>query len=525
MAIRTRIGRIAIRVAVPALLAGCTVGPDYHRPEIETPASWSPSASAAFADRVPAQVEATPVDAATWWTVFDDPVLTRLIELAQAQNLDVQSAAVRIGSARAQLAATKGEALPSVDASVIAGRTRTSDNGFTRTFGGNQSGQSSGQGSSNTANGGSGGPRTTFNLFQVGFDATWELDFFGRVQRSVEAAEADVRGAVEARNAVFVSLAAEVARDYFELRANQQQLAIAQADLATQLHLSELVASRNRAGLVSSSDVTAQTVEVAATRAQLPPLEQRIAQTINQLSLLLALPPNGVAELVKSAGEVPSPPARAAIGLSSDLLRRRPDIRQREAALASATARIGVATARLFPSVRLGLIAGLQSITAASLFDWASRFFIGGTQISLPIFEGGQLRAQVRIAEFDTQQAVLAYRQTVLTAFHDTDNALIAYADEQRRLASLEVQHADALRSRALAEERYRNGLNAFIEVLNAERRLHQTERTLAESRAAVATNLVALYKALGGGWDEADEAEAPATTAQGAPEPTQPVR
>ena len=499
------VGGVAVRCVLlaAAALAGCTVGPELHRPDVKPPDAWSPAGARAFDDGLASRVTPRPVDGRQWWLVFGDPTLDRLIARAATENLDLQQTTLRIAQARAQRDGVAGQRYPNVEGSGIAGRSRMSENGIGKALAGGSSASSGGSGASGGAAGAqSSAPPSTFNLFQAGFDATWELDLFGKVRRSVQSADADVRAAEAARADALVSLSAEIARDYLSLRGTERQRDIALADLATATRMQGLVASRNRSGLAPSSDVAAQDAQVDAARAQLPSLEQSIGQSTNRLALLLSLPPGGVAEALRPGAE-PKLPPDVPIGLPGDLLRRRPDIRQREAELDSATARIGVAKASLFPSIRLGLTGGLQSTETSSLFDWSSRFLLGGAQLSVPIFEGGRLQAQVRVADLQAQQAVLAYRQTVLSAFHDVDNALVAYAAEQRRLVSLQQQLDQARRSRALADARYRSGLAAYIDVLDAMRREHDAEQSLSQSTVTASTNLVALFKALGGGWDD----------------------
>ena len=505
-------------VLIAAACAGCAaVGPDPHEPETDVPGGWSQAAQRAFAAEAKSRAVAAAFDGQRWWQVFQDPTLDRLERLAAAQNFDLQSAVLRIEIARAQRDAAVGARYPNVAATGIGLRTRQSRNGISQALGGGSSAggmDGSGTGGSGAAGGSGGKPSSTFNLFDVGFDATWEPDLFGKVRRSVQAADADVRAAEAARYGALVSLTAEIARTYLELRGNQRQREIASTDLATQKRLLRLIESRNRSGLAPMSEVVTQRAQTSAARAQLPPLEQAIALARNRLALLLARPPGGVDELLGAASLPPLPP-EVPVGLPGELLRRRPDIRQREAQLEAATARIGVATASLYPSVTLGLAAGLQATRAADLFDWASRFFIGGLQVSVPIFEGGRLRAQVRIADLQAQQAVLGYRQTVLGAFHDVDNALVAYAQSQARAREQAAQVGDATRSRELAEDRYRNGLAAYIDVLDAERRANEARVALARSNVAATTNLVALFKALGGGWGEAGAGTTAASSQQ----------
>ncbi len=494
-------------VVLAALVAGCTVGPDFRRPEAAPPAAWSAAASAAQRGR-PSEAVAAPFDGKRWWAVFGDPVLDRLIDDAQAQNLDLQTAVLRIESARVQRVSAAGAALPQVAGNVVAGRNRMSENGIAGALGGGGGGSGGGGG----ASGGDGSSTSlASNLFQAGFDAVWELDLWGRVRRNVEAADAQIVSAEEARHDAQVSLAAEIARTYFGLRGTERQLEITDADVATQRRIAELVGSKQRAGLASEAELTAQAAQLNAVLARLPQLEQARAQARNRLGLLLALPPGAVDERLAAAAAADRPlPAQIPVGLPGDLLRRRPDIRRSEAELHTATARIGVVAAGLFPSVRLGLAAGLQSSAASTLTDWGSRFFLGGAAVSIPIFQGGQLRSQVTLADLSAREAALNYRQTVLNAYHEADGALVAYGQEQRRSLALAQQWADARQSRALAEGRWTNGLAAFIDVLDAERTAHQSELQLVQSRADAATDLVALFKSLGGGWDDGTPPVAP---------------
>ena len=491
--------RSAAALLAAALAGACTLGPEPRRPEATVPASWAASGSRAFDGDLASRAVARPFDCGHWWAIFDDPVLDRLVRTAVAQNLDLQTAALRIESARAQRDATAGGRYPSVEGSGIAARTRMSESGIGQALAGGSSG-----GSSTGASGSSSSkPPSTFNVFQAGFDATWEIDLFGGVRRGIAAADADVRAAQDARRDALVSLTAEIARAWFGLRGARHERAIVLADLATQERLGRLVASRNRSGLAPSSEVAAQQAQLESARAQLPAIEQRIVQGTNRLALLLALPPGGLDPLAVAPATLPALPPEVPIGLPGELLQRRPDIRQREAEVEAATLRIGVARARLFPSIRLGAAAGLQATSASDLLDWSSRFFFGGGQLSIPIFEGGKLRAQVRIADLDAQRSVLAYRQAVLAAFHDVDNALAAYASAQRRSQALGEELKAAQRSRALAESRYRSGLAAYTDVLDAERQAHQTEISLSGSDTDASTGLAALFKSIGGGWDE----------------------
>jgi len=493
--------RLAPLVVMAALLAcaACTVGPEPRKPDIEAPGDWAATRAGGprAALDVPSRVVTTATDQRRWWSVFDDAVLDALIDDALKQNLDVQQAGLRIAEARAQRDATASAFYPSVQSTNVAGRSRMSENGIGTALSGGGSSSGAASGSSSM------GP-SVFNLFQSGFDATWEPDLWGKTRRGVQADAAAVRSAEESRHDAMVSLAAEITRDYLTLRGAERQRDITLIDIATEEQLRDLVDSRSRSGLAPSSDVAAQQVQVSASRAQLPQIEQTIAMNRNRLALLLAMPPGGLEARLVARPSPPLPP-QVPIGLPGDLLRRRPDVRQSEAEVKEATARIGVAKAMLFPSVRFGATGGFQATQSSSLFDWASRFGIAGADVSIPIFQGGKLLAQVRIADLRAQETVLNYRKTVLSAFHDADNALTTYAQDQRRAVDLDRQQHEASRSRDLALDRYRAGLGAYVDVLNADHQVHQAALDVAQTTVTASTDLVALFKALGGGWDDDD--------------------
>jgi outer membrane protein, multidrug efflux system len=488
-----------VTLALAALLGGCVMGPDFQRPETTPPPSW-PGAASMPAD-LPSKPIARTYDGRRWWAVFKDPVLDGLVDEAVRQNLDLQTAALRIEEARAQRGAAAAQGRPSVSGSGIAGRQRASRNGLASALGGGaaQQGASSG---GNAGSGGQASPSPYSDLFDVGFDATWELDLWGKARRGVEAADANIVAAEQARGNAVISLTAEVARTYLALRGAQRRHAIVQADIADEQQLVMLTNSRSRSGFASQADAVQQQVSLSAAQAQLPPIEQDIDQAMNRLALLLALPPGALAQRLgtQAPTDVALPP-EVPVGLPGDLLRRRPDILKSEADLHAATAKAGQARAQLFPSITLGGSAGLQSVHADSLTDWASRFWIGGAQISIPIFEGGKLKAQVRTADAQMKEAALAWRSTVLAAYHDANDALVAYADEQRHAAALARQLADARRADALMRSRHRSGFVSMIEVLDAQRNVHQAEQQALQSNVAASTDLVALYKALGGDW------------------------
>lgn len=507
--------RTALAFAAAAMLAGCVVGPNFHRPETAPPSDWA-AASAPGASEVASRPIARAFDGRLWWSVFKDPVLDGLVDEAMRQNLDLQTAALRIEEARAQLGAAKAQGEPSVGGMGVAGRQRMSENGIASALSGGSGGASPGGGSTGGSTGSPPGggaaaatqqaPSPYSDLYQAGFDATWELDLWGKARRGVEAARANIAAAEQARGNAQVSLTAEVARTYLALRGYQRERAIVMADIADQRRLLSLTESRSNHGFAAKADSVTQQAQLSSALAQLPPVDARIDQATNRLALLLALPPGALAQRLGGAPQAEAPfpplPPEVPVGLPGDLLRRRPDVLQSEAQLHAATAKVGQAKAQLFPSIELGGVAGLQATHAGDLADWASRFWVGGLQVSIPIFEGGKLKAQIRTADAQMREAALGYRSTVLQAYHDANDALVAYADEQRHASALAQAVADAHRGRDLMQDRWRNGFVSLIEVITTERQLHQAQEQALQSEVAAQTDLVALFKALGGDWN-----------------------
>lgn len=475
-------------LACCGLLTGCTVGPDFRRPTLDVPAAWSAASSKTQAS----QVDAAPVDAEAWWTRFNDPELSSLIARATAQNLDARAAALRIAEARAQRDASAAGQWPGVTADAGYQTTRLSESTPTGALF-SKLGKAPGPSAVSIPN--------PYDQYQLGFDASWEIDLFGRIRRSLEAAKADVQASVEDARAVRVSMLGDVGRAYIDLRGAQLKRQIVQADIATEQDLLSLAGQRRGAGLASQIDVASAAAQALSGQAQLPALDRQITQDINQLGKLMAREPGALRAELEVARPIPPAPPRVPVGLPADLARRRPDIRESEARLHAATARVGVATADLFPRLTLGAQGGYQAQHPAQLLDWASRFLIAGPSIELPIFDAGRRRATVRLQGVRAQEAALDYRRTVLSALHEVDNALAAYdADQSRRdlVAQAVARNREAL---DLARQRYAGGVASFITVLDAERTLQQNQLALADGEAAISTDLIGLYKALGGGW------------------------
>jgi multidrug efflux system outer membrane protein len=468
-------------------LTGCVVGPNFVKPKHNVPAQWS---ATAVRNGIEGAAQATPAPAQTvaWWSSFDDPTLSSLVEQSAAQNLDVKQALLRIEEAQAQAAVVEGGLWPSLSANASWTRERISTNtpnGFI--FGAHFPGL----------------PATLtnpFDVYQLGLGASWTLDLFGTARRSIEAANAQMQAAVEGEHAALL-MVSDVAATYIDLRGAQQRRAILERSLATQRDLLQLTRDRRNAGLTSDLDVENATAEVGTTEAQLPLADREVTVDINELSQLMAKPPEALRSELGGARPVPPVPPLVPIGLPADLARRRPDIREAEANLHAATAEIGVAVSNFFPQLTLTAAGGYQAQGLSQLIEAASRFATLGPAIELPIFEGGRLRATVRLQRVRAKEAAVVYAQTVLAALNQVEDALAAYGSDQARRASLDVAVTASRQARLLARQRYQSGVASFIDVLDAERTEEQNELALADATTAVSADLVQLYRALGGGW------------------------
>ncbi|MDK9705775.1 MAG: efflux transporter outer membrane subunit [Desulforhopalus sp.] len=447
-------------------LAACTaVGPNYQPPPQEMPQQWN--AATPVIDPTPGRTSAK------WWSVFNDPLLESLIAEATAANPSLRKAEARIREARAQriIAGASG----SLDASGGASTSRRSDN--TGSTGGRQ------------------------DLFQLGFDAGWELDLFGGVQRAKEAAEANLAASHEDMRDVLVSLQAEVASNYLDLRGNQSRLVTTRNNIAAQEKTVELVRGRFQMGLGNELDLMNAETQLALTKAALPALQRSIQQAMHQLAILLGQAPASLtSRLSKETGDLQVPP-QIPVNLPSELLRQRPDIRAAERRLAAATAEIGVATAELFPKFSLSGLLGLQSRNLSDLISSGSRYWSIGPTLSLPLFDQGRIRAGIEIGKARRDQALAEYQGTVLAALAEVENALVAFAAEQDTQGILTKAVASGKKAVTTANGMYEAGLTGFLDVLQSERALYQSEDQLAQSRQRLTLSLVAIFKALGGGW------------------------
>jgi len=484
--------RQLLAAALPVLLGACTVGPDYREPEFPTPPAYQDiptAAEAPFSRPVSGQA-----DLSQWWGQFQDAELQRLIGQALAANLDLMSAASRIRQAREQEIVQGAAGLPNVNATAAAVRLHSNSNPLAKLGAG---GNGNGGAADNAPSGG-----TDLKLYSAGFDASWEIDVFGGVRRGVEAARANSEAALWALRDGEVSLTAEVANDYLTLRATQRRIAIVESELQRQRDTLGLISARAATGFVTELDVNQQSAQVAATAAQLPPLEAQSRALVHALSILLGQQPEAMAAELQAAGAIPPVPASLPIGLPSDLLRRRPDVREAERRLAAATAQVGVAVAQLYPKFNLLALASFAGSSLGNLFSADNLSEAGAGLVSWPIFTGGKSQANVEISREQLNQAYLAYQQSVLKALQDSEDSLARFSAEQQRLASLQSSIAAANSSFTIAQQQYVAGLTDYLSVLTAQTTLLNLQDQVAQSQAALAADLVALYKALGGGWN-----------------------
>ena len=472
--------RILRLLPLLAALAGCAaVGPDYVPPPQDVPAAWSrlgdaPVAQVAVAD--------APGDLGGWWNRLDDPLLTELVHEALSASPDLRSAQARLRAARAQRTVAASALYPSVSASARASRSESSEEL---------------------------GTGEVRNFYTAGFDASWEADVFGGVRRGVEAADADLESSRADLDAVQVSLAAEVASNYVDVRAQQILLEIARANLATQSETLQLTEWRAQAGLVSGQDVEQARANREQTRAQLPALETALAAAEHRLDVLLGRAPGSLHARLAEVGGVPAVPEAVAVGIPADMLRQRPDVRAAERALAAQTARVGVAEAARYPSFTLSGSIGVEALTFGALGNGgavASSLVAG---ITAPIFDAGRLRAQVEIQDAVREQALVAYEKAVLAALQEVENALVELARNRERGDALAIAVESGRNAAALARQRYSAGLIDFQSVLDSERSVLVLEESLAANRANGVQALIRLYKALGGGWSPQAESSA----------------
>jgi NodT family efflux transporter outer membrane factor (OMF) lipoprotein len=454
------------------LIAGCKVGPDYRPPDPNMPDRWL---------NAPASTD-EPRQLQQWWFAFGDPILTELIKRADQNNLDLRAGLARIIEARALRNAASGQYWPTVDAVGSYTRSRESENGTFSSFGGLSSDQ--------------------FNLHTVGVDAAWEIDLFGRIRRSVESADAAWQASLEDFRSVQISLFAEVARNYIELRAAQARIRYALANIDIQRQTLQLTRDRFEADLAPKLDVTQAQLNLANSESEIPLLRLTEASAHHRLAVLLGTIPQDLTGLLRDPADMPRVPADVNAGIPAELLRRRPDIRRAERALAAQTAQVGVAAANLYPIFSLTGAFSLQAAQLSDVGDLSSRAWSFGPGVRWNLFNGNQYRSLVQAEEARTFRLAAAYESAVLRAVEEVENAMIGFAQENRRLAALERSVTAAEESVMLAETLYRNGLTDFQNVLFNQRSLSVQQDRLAVSRGQLLQQAVNLYTALGGGWN-----------------------
>jgi len=469
-----------LTVAVCLVLSGCMVGPNYKKPKEDMPPAWVEVPKGVSSDN--------PGELTHWWTLFKDPMLDSLIEQAMRANKDLKIAQARIRESRAQQTVAASSLYPKVDAGASYSRSRASQHADPSTLTGGAVEMN------NPLDG-------ALDLYKPGFDASYEIDIFGRVRRSVEAATADLAASRENFNDTLITLLAEVATNYITVRGAQLRLDITWKNIEAMRQTLALTRERFQAGLSSELDVAQAQTQLASTESTVPTLETTARQSMHQLATLLAVPPTKMVEQLSEVAPVPAVPPEVPVGLPSELLRRRPDVRRAERQLAAATARIGVATADLFPSFSLTGSFGQSSMSLASIALGSSSFWSFGPTIKWNVFDAGATRANIEAQNARTEQALGTYEKAVLTSLQDVESSLVAYSREQVRRKSLSEAVESSLRAHEISSELYARGLVDFLRVLESQRSLYVTQEALAASDQTVSTDLVSLYKALGGGW------------------------
>jgi len=493
--------RSLVCAATTLLLAGCTLGPDFDKPSSWSPDNWFGSA-AETAPPVPSAPVAEPIRA-DWWAVFADPELTKLEQRAAEANLDVRTAMLSVAQSRAQRQITAADEFPQINGDASYMRQKPSPKGEFSLL---SSGGSVGAGTGGATGAPASIPIKPFNLYQYGFDASWEIDLWGKVRRSVEEADANIEASAEARRDTLLSVLAEVARDYLQLRQTQAELKIARENVATSEDSLRLTRSQAQNGLATDLDTETAAAQLSSVAATVPQLEQRELASINQLSFLIGEAPRTLKAELETEAPIPPVPPQVPIGLPSELARRRPDIREAEAKLHAATAEFGVAEAQFYPSLTLNGSDDIQALKFQDLANWNAHTYEFGPSLKLPIFEGGKLTGNLDLTKAEQQSAAIAFEKAVLNAWQEVDNALVGYDREQRRLAQLHQQVEQTRHALALARQQYTAGTSDFLRVLDSQRQVLSAEQQEADSRATVSLNLVTLYKALGGGWDAPEQ-------------------
>jgi multidrug efflux system outer membrane protein len=459
---------LPVALAILILFGCATVGPDYVPPDTPVSSTWHTQLKGGLTTG-----EIDPHALAEWWTTLNDSELSSLIDRAILGNLDLRKAIARVREARARRGMAKADLFPSLDATGSATWSYTSKDT---------------------------GTGKTSDLFAASFDAGWEMDIFGSVRRSVEAAGANLQATQEDLRNVLVSLLAEVALNYIDVRTFQALLAVAEANLEAQSETYQLTQWRYEAGLSDELAVQQARYNLENTRSLIPALRAGLEEAMNRIAVLLGEQPSKVHPELEKREPIPVTPLKVAVGVPADVLRRRPDIRQAERELAAQTARIGVAKADLYPKFTLSGSIGLEALSLSNLRSGGFTV-TGGPTMTWAIFKGGAIRQNIEVQSALQEQALIQYEATILGALEEVENALVAYAEVQQRRQSLSEATQAAQKAADLAQQKYRVGLTDFNNVLDAQRSLLSFQEQLAQSEGNVTSNLVRLYKALGGGW------------------------
>jgi NodT family efflux transporter outer membrane factor (OMF) lipoprotein len=450
-------------------LGGCTVGPDYQKPVLNIPDKWQASSDKSASLKLIA-----PETMENWWKSFGDAQLNQLMDQALTGNLDIKIALARIDQARAERRGARAELFPTVNVKAGAQHQENPMPGFA--------------------------PGIRYNLFELGFDALWEIDLFGRLQRQLEAASADLEGASEAYRQSLVTMTAELARSYVEYRSLQNQLRITRSNLNTQQHTLDLTEKRFREGVIARHEVVRARALAETTMSQLPAIEARMIGSLRQLEVLVGRNPGSLSTNLNALGVVPLAPGTEILASPAATIRNRPDIQVAERHLAAATALQGSATAELFPKISISAFLGLRNTDVETLFKSAAFSYGTAANLLQPLLNFGRIRAGIDLANARQQEAYLAYEKAVLEALQETETALTRYLSEAVLQQMLTRSATDLRESVRLSQLRYQEGVISFLDVLDAQRSLYVGEIELARSEAEASTNLISVYKALGGG-------------------------
>ncbi len=453
-------------LSLTILLTSCAVGPDYTAPDTKVPNKWHALIQASRKAKL-----------TDWWKNFNDETLNKLINISFYQNLDNKAAVARLNQARASYGVTEANLFPTLNYSAAANRAGSSQNAAS-------------------------GIRSVSNLYTTGFDASWEIDIFGGKYRARQAAKADVDMHIEALRNTQVSMLAEVATNYIQLKTYQKHLDIARRNVEIQYKIHQILTDKQKTGISSAFDVLQSQIELENARVLIPQIKTQVTQAKNRITTLLGKQTGDLDELLNKRADIPQTSIKTVIGIPADMLRSRPDVNKAERKLAYATAQIGVAKAALYPSLSLGGSIGLESLKYSTLFDHASNAFALSSTIVWNIFDAGRLSKAVVLQKMVKEEAFINYQAAILKALEETENSITAYTNEKLRTHSFTTSADAAKKSYQIMVDTHKTGLIGLTELLRAEQSKLQAYNALLTSRGQSAVSLVSLYKALGGGWE-----------------------